>query len=298
MISFGKAEWIPEMTNLWHQTFGDEKEYLDAFFSNIYKNENTLVYLENEKIAAILFMVPYCLKNRNLYEEAVYLYALATAPAFRGRKIMTGLIQRSIEISRKRGYAAMLLVPANNSLFQYYSRFGFQVCSDLVKISRSRNDLDKDEKAGCGLMMQEAVQMKIDLVRADTKQLWNAYKKSQYYMMDGIVLSELQNKFYYEELRKEGGEGFVFDLNGKLDGYLLLKYNAPILEILETNIDDKNLIAFYRALEEKYQFSRLLFYQPLCFDEAEKQKNKREFAMALNLKNNKLPKIFINRVLM
>ena len=298
MISYGKTEWIPQMKALWHQTFGDDEQYLEAFFSKIYQDENTLVYVLDKKVAAILFMIPYQYRHDGTEEEAVYLYALATAPKYRGQTIMTRLIHKSIEISRQRGYAAMILIPSEKTLFNYYSRFGFQTCSDIVKVNKSRHEVHEQTKTKNILQAQEGTRPPINLMSASKQQLWNAYKNSEYYDKNGILLSEEQNAFYYNELTKEGGEGFVFDLHDRLDGYVLLKYEHPVLEIYETNIDKDNLVFLYQALEEKYQYNRLIFYQPVCFDEAEIKQNRQEFAMALSLRENSLSEIFINRVLM
>ena len=59
------------------------------------------------------------------FGPTAYLYAIATAAEWRGRGFAGGLIREAIDISRARGYKAVMLIPSNESLVEYYKRFGF-----------------------------------------------------------------------------------------------------------------------------------------------------------------------------
>lgn len=321
MISFGKSEYIPDLKNMWHKIFGDSEDYLNSFFNKVYKNENTLVYVENNKVVSVLFMIPYKYVNSGKENEIVYLYALATDPAYRGRKIMSKLIQKSLTISTERGYALSVLIPAEDTLFSYYRQFGFEDYFEQVKIIKSIEEIENELSSNENLMQQgqmqvvqlQEVQMQevkrkevkhkqIEFIKADARQIYDAYSHSKIYMNEGVILSYQQNEFYIEELLKEGGQAFVFDLNRnrdrKEDGYVLLKFINDNLYIYETNIDSNNLNLFYKALLKIYAFKKITFYQPICFGEEETKYYKKTFAMAKRLSNIDIKEPFLNRLLM
>ena len=297
MISYGKYEYIPELKIMWHKIFGDSESYLNSFFGKVYKDENTLVDIENGNVVSVLFMIPYKFIENGRENKIVYLYALATDPAYRGRKIMSKLIQKSLEISTKRGYALSVLIPADDSLFEYYRQFGFEEYFDRVLITKTIADIE-NEQTNKGFEIQEIGHPSIELTKADSEQIWSAYSNSEIFASEGIILSKEQNEYYMEELKSEGGQAYVFDMDGNKDGYALLQLLGDNLLVLETNVDADNLKLFYEALYILYKFKAVTFYQPICFDEAEIKPYKKSFAMAKSLNGINVNNPFINRVLM
>lgn len=301
MISYGKSEFIPELKIMWLKIFGDSEDYLNSFFDKVYKNENTLVYVENEKVVSVLFMIPYKFVNSGKENEIVYLYALATEPAYRGRKLMSKLIQKSLTISTERGYALSVLIPAEDTLFSYYKQFGFEDYFEQVKITKTFEEIE-NKLISNNFQIQEVGPKRIEFIKANEEQIYEAYTHSKIFMPEGIILSKEQNEFYIEELEKEGGQAFVFDLNGNTgsdeEGYVLLKLEKDNLYIYETNVDSKNLKLFYEALLNKYEFKKVTFYQPICFDQEEIKSCKKTFAMAKRLSSVTIKEPFVNRLLM
>jgi len=296
MISYGKSEYIPELKIMWHKIFGDSESYLNSFFGKVYKDENTLVDIENGNVVSVLFMIPYKFIANGKETKIVYLYALATEPEYRGRKIMSKLIQKSLDICTKRGYALSVLIPADDSLFEYYRQFGYEEYFERVLITKTIADIDNDQ-TNKGFSIQE-INTPMKLIKADAKQIWAAYSQSAIFNSEGIILSEEQNEYYIDELKSEGGQAYVFKMDGNKDGYALLQLLDDNLLILETNVDADNLKLFYEALYRVYKFKRVTFYQPICFDEAEIIPYKKSFAMAKSLNGINIKNPFINRVLM
>ena len=297
MISYGKYEYIPELKIMWHKIFGDTESYLNSFFGKVYKDENTLVDIEDGKVVSVLFMIPYKFIVSGKENEIVYLYALATEPAYRGRKIMSKLIQESLNISTKRGYALSVLIPADKSLFEYYRQFGFEEYFGRVLLTKTITDIE-NEQTNKGLKIQEIEKIPMELIKADAEQIWTAYSRSEIFSSGGIVLSKEQNEFYLEELKSEGGQAYVFKMDGNKDGYALLQLLDDNLLVLETNVDADSLKLFYEALYRLYKFKAVTFYQPICFDESEIMPYKKAFAMAKSLNGISVKNPFINRVLM
>lgn len=116
---------VYELRKLWSEVFHDEDWYLDLFFENIFDIKNTLAGKMEDKVSAMLYMVPYKLKYEESVYDIMYLYALATNKAFRKKGIMTGLIKKSEEIAENFGYIGSFLIPAEAGLVSYYENLGF-----------------------------------------------------------------------------------------------------------------------------------------------------------------------------
>lgn len=287
MITYGKPEYIGALKTLWHETFGDSMVYIDSFFDCVYKDENTLVCIKNNHPVSALYMVPYKMIQKTDKIKTLYLYALATAPEYRGQGIMSRLIELSLKIGIERGYMLCALIPSEDSLFGYYRKFGFESSFGRVKIIKRIMEI---REASSG---QKALSLKT----ADCEQIWNAYVCSRFYEQECIVLSKEQNRFYIKELEREGGQALIFDMEAENDGYLLLKSDGGELAVYETNATPDVLSALYAALLKEYDFNMVTFYQPLCFTDEESSEFKKPYAMSKDLGGIKLINPFINRVL-
>lgn len=110
-----------ECRTLWMDVFGDSREDVDRFLIDIHREENLLTHSEQGRVASMLNIV----EIDTDFGPTAYLYAIATAAEWRGRGFAGGLIREAIDISRAREYKAVMLIPSNESLVEYYKRFGF-----------------------------------------------------------------------------------------------------------------------------------------------------------------------------
>ena len=102
---------------LWSHVFGDSKEDIDFFLDNC-KHKSCLGYFSDGVLVSMLFLVECSYCNQN----GAYLYAVCTDKAYRGR----GCVSRLIEKAKNTDHVFLWLIPANDSLFDFYARFGFQ----------------------------------------------------------------------------------------------------------------------------------------------------------------------------
>ena len=107
---------IPKLKTLWHNIFEDDPKDIDEFFKILFMHKNTLICKANDKVVSMLYMLP--------YEHSIYLYALATLPNYRGRGIMTSLINEAFKIAKAKNAKALFLIPATG-MEEYYKQFGF-----------------------------------------------------------------------------------------------------------------------------------------------------------------------------
>ena len=98
MIRFATREDVKELKWMWHHIFGDEMAYIDLFFEEIFKCDNTLIYDDCGVPVAMMYMVDYCLKQNGKSYKLVYLYALATKEEYRGRGIMNELLDEATKL--------------------------------------------------------------------------------------------------------------------------------------------------------------------------------------------------------
>ncbi|MBR5464643.1 MAG: GNAT family N-acetyltransferase [Alistipes sp.] len=107
---------------LWLEAFPDEgTTYVEQFLIRHYRAEQMLTYEADGKVVAMLHLIPL----RTTLGEFSYLYAVATATAYRNRGYASELIHRAIAEGRIAGKRGLFLIPASSSLRNYYAREGF-----------------------------------------------------------------------------------------------------------------------------------------------------------------------------
>lgn len=112
---------IPALRALWKEAFGDTEAYLDLFFGLGYSEDRALYVSDGQNVAAALYWLDmdYC------GGKIAYIYAVATAKAFRGRGLCRKLMDEAHGRLKARGYAAAVLVPQDAGLARMYAGMGY-----------------------------------------------------------------------------------------------------------------------------------------------------------------------------
>ena len=287
MIARAAREQIPELRALWASVFGEGTDYLDAFFARVFVPDNTLVWTEGGHVVSALYILPYMIPNRGEHLRAAYLYALATEPAWRGRKIMSQLIEESFRLCAARGYALAMLVPAKDSLFGFYRVFGFADYFDRVRIEKTHGEM----------LSLAAGSAPARLTKASAAHIFRQYRQSPFFGDGCVVLSAEQNAFSCDVLKASGGEALTFAVDS-VPYYALLTNTAGTLTIDETDADARALGPLCAALCGRYEFEKAVFIQPRCFGKVETRRGRRPFAMAKLFMPVDIERPFIGRILM
>lgn len=116
---------------LWQLAFGDEPWFIDGFFETAYSPERCRTAVIDGRLAGMLHW--FDLEYRG--QKLAYLYAVATHPDFRGRRICTRLMEQTQELLRDRGYAAALLLPAGEGLREMYAKMGYRDESTVTELA-------------------------------------------------------------------------------------------------------------------------------------------------------------------
>ena len=156
MIQIADDTTKQEVRAMWKMCFGDSDAYMDIYFNHKYRNENTLIYIEDNKPVASLQMLFYNFSFFGNEIPVAYLSGLCTLPEYRKRGYMKQLIVRSYKVAHEREIPLMILVPQDKEVMNYYERFGFiqtfdpgiQILPQLSKmIDSSYGDLHKAYEA-------------------------------------------------------------------------------------------------------------------------------------------------------
>lgn len=142
MINYKKAD-LSDLTikstlkDLWIECFGDEKKAADLFF-DLSPDCLSGFYAECDgKIVSALYLIHGFLDGK----KAHYMCGVSTLEQYRNRGIIRNLIEYSLNDAKKNGDVYSLLFPVNESLYPFYSKFGYAPLCTAKKCGISREEL-------------------------------------------------------------------------------------------------------------------------------------------------------------
>ncbi len=115
---------IPGLRKLWKEAFGDSEEFLDGFFSTAFAPDRCLCVCRGDRVLSALYWLDMTCGGA----PVAYIYAVATARDHRGQGLCRNLMGCAHELLRRRGYAAAVLVPQEESLAAFYEVMGYTAC--------------------------------------------------------------------------------------------------------------------------------------------------------------------------
>lgn len=116
---------LNQIREIWKLCFGDDDETVDFYFSTCFSNDDCYVYKTDGKVVSALQMIPCDISDGKKTYNSKYMYAVCTHPSYQGKGYMTALIEEACRTEFSKGIKAVICVPATESLFGFYSRFGF-----------------------------------------------------------------------------------------------------------------------------------------------------------------------------
>lgn len=130
MIQFADNTTKQEVWDMWKTCFGDPDDYMAIYFRHKYRNENTLLYVDEGKAVASLQMLPYQFTFCGAEIPVIYLSGVCTLPQARKKGFMHQLLLKSFAVAASREIPLMLLVPQEPWLLQFYDKYGFAQAFD------------------------------------------------------------------------------------------------------------------------------------------------------------------------
>lgn len=130
MIQFAGDTTKQQVWDMWKTVFGDSDDYMQLYFKYKYRNENTLIYIEDDKAVSSLQMLSYKFTFCGEVIPVQYLSGVCTLPEYRGKGYARELLLKSFEVAIERGIPLVILVPQEDWLLSFYTKFGFALAFD------------------------------------------------------------------------------------------------------------------------------------------------------------------------
>ncbi len=218
------AEIQNQLVMLWADVFGDSEDYIRLFLPFLSRFEVFAVF-EKEKIVSCFYLLPSEILCNGKSYKGYYLYAAATKESCRGKGYMGGLIKEAINELRKKA-DFISLVPANDGLYSYYSRFGFESVMynyETVISCKGVCDSLKDGKALSG--------KEVNKLRKES--FLNAHLFTDKTMEYALSCY----RFFGSEFLRKNGKAFLYvkDENTVYEGLFSLEEKDLYLSFLENN---------------------------------------------------------------
>ena len=118
---------IPQLLTLWKKVFGEYDGFWELFLSTAFLPDHCRCITEGGQVTAAL----YWFDCTCVSDKTAYVYAVATAPAHRGRGLCRKLMADVHALLKAQGYASVLLVPANEGLREMYRKMGYETCTTV-----------------------------------------------------------------------------------------------------------------------------------------------------------------------
>ena len=126
MISFACKKDIPALKKIWKECFQDPDQYIDFCFDFLFEHAKAVAYYQDKTPVSMLFLIPLPLQTPNGMQKASYIYAVATLPQEQGKGYSSQVLNFAHQFLKEDGYELAILVPAEQSLFSYYSARGYE----------------------------------------------------------------------------------------------------------------------------------------------------------------------------
>lgn len=130
-IDYPASAQLPRLRELWKAAFGDEDEFLDAFYSLAYSPGRCRCLMVDGQIAAALYWFEVTFTGARF----AYIYGVATDPVFRGRGLCRALMEDVREILKNQGFDGILLYPASEGLSRMYAKMGYTRCTTVSEFT-------------------------------------------------------------------------------------------------------------------------------------------------------------------
>ena len=158
-----------QLLKLWKAVFGEYDGFWELFLDTGYQPDHCCCMVENGRVTAGLYWFDCSCGN----DKIAYVYAVVTDPAHRGKGLCRKLMADVHALLLDRGYASVMLVPADEGLREMYRKMGYEDCTSVSTISCAAGEIsaeirntDVEEYAALrreflpeGSVLQEGIQL-------------------------------------------------------------------------------------------------------------------------------------------
>ena len=120
---------IADLKKLWQEAFHEPEDFTELFFSEGFSRNRCHCIWEDGVPVSALYWFDCFLKGRKL----AYIYGVATLKSHQGKGLASQLMEQTHEILKNQDYAGAFLVPAGESLFDFYRKFGYETATTVTE---------------------------------------------------------------------------------------------------------------------------------------------------------------------
>lgn len=252
MIELAKSNDTHQIISLWQACFGDSRDYIENFLSKRFNTENCMVFREDDVIVSMLFLLDGKIIISGEAFDSYYLYAACTALHHRNSGLMVQLLEKSFQYAAMKNKDLICLVPANEKLFYYYSRFGFTACFKRKELRISRGQLN--------LISGNCVIKDIPTIDRIAEVRNRSFSSGDYFVWDGSAID-----YAILENRLNGGSA-VFAKTGEIiAGYAIFSEENDIVIVKEFCALTGYMGSVAKLLAEATKDDTFSFSLPLWF---------------------------------
>ncbi len=240
MVRLSNSNDIDGIIAVWKEAFGDSEDDIRFFLNAHYVPDNTLLYEHEDVITSVLFLLDGDMHINGMDYPSFYLYAACTLKEFRGRGMMADLLEFAKETASSREKLFIALKPASDSLYNYYSSFGYKAVfsKKITEIDiLSDNELIKE-------LTDNSIHDDYNYFKWDKKSIEFAIEHHKHY--GGI---------FYETC----------------NGFVLYSINNGVLSVKENTLSDCDFAVFLKYCAKEYNISKVVAQLPFKYiSESEK----------------------------
>lgn len=178
----------------------DDPSFWKWIFDRLYCPGNTLNVREAGRIVASLQMLPCSLRLNDQTFSAHYIYAASTLPERQGRGLMARLLEQAADEGRKRDQSFSVLITQEDSLLDYYARFGYEPQFMLGMGQPGKKTEDGVLRTTC---------------KADVAALNTLYEQA----VSGLLHGDRDRRYWELQLELFGKGAQVLEQNGRITAY-------------------------------------------------------------------------------
>lgn len=125
---------------MWDEIFNeDSQKFRDFYFKRKYSHNNTFIYLKDSTPVSSLQNLDYDFLFDGKSYKISYISGACTLKEYRGNGYMNELLKETFRENYKENKVFSSLIPASDSLFDYYERFGYKTSSYIKKYACKNN---------------------------------------------------------------------------------------------------------------------------------------------------------------
>ena len=136
---------------LWDTCFSEEdKRFVDFYFEKRYNEQDNIHIEKDGKVVSAMQLISYPFSYYGKTIGCSYLSGCCTDPDYRSQGLMNDLIIKALNQAKNNGACFAALIPASESLFNYYEGTNFIPTFDYSKIRIKRQQTDNGQQTASG----------------------------------------------------------------------------------------------------------------------------------------------------